>query len=545
MFEQLNPATWSEADWRDAQLEPGSGWYAHGASWAVSTEHPLATLVGRKVVDVGGSAADAFVACCAVEQVVMPGTTSLGGLIGGLFYEAATGQIVAVNAGLQLPSDWDGSYRHERDRETGAAVLVPGAVAGLDAFWRRWGRLPWKVLWQPAIHFARHGFPMYGMYRENMLRRWDVLNSQPAGRAAFTRPPNNGDLYRLPILADTLEAIAYEGVRYCYVGDWAHQLVREVAKCGGIISESDLADYEARFAPPVTARYRGHDFCTTPPPQFGGISVLGAAKVLDELAGNRRESGRVLFEQIQAVNEAPFENILFDASRPPVDANERLAHAISDTRAHDEAERIRRTAHGGSSPSVATPHSHHLAIVDRDGNALTATFTILADSWGDTGIVVGGIALNSGAYQTMTWDPGPGGRIAEPIAPIIILENGELRMACGAIGTGLIACQAQILADTIGTSESIIDAVARPRFGGVETDLTAMQERTRVVVEDLPIAVLDEAESYGQPISRTAEPALGHATADVGYFTAIAQDETGALTAITDPRLTGRASAGN
>jgi gamma-glutamyltranspeptidase/glutathione hydrolase len=553
----LDPATWGDdvLSAHAAEAVAGPKPTAKGSRWAVSAEHPYATLTGQKVIEAGGTAADAYVAVAAALHVLMPGTTTLGGVFGALYYDAPSGESVAVNAGLSLPlaetigseEPWD----HLAMKGTGRAVLVPGVVRGLEDLHRRFGRLPWAALWLPAIHFARVGFPMYGLYWANLNRRKDVLLSRAGGREAYLpsseMPPQEGTYQQL-VLADTLERIASEGADYCYTGDWARQLVEAVQEAGGRLTLEDLSRHETRFDAPVSASYLGYEIRTCPPPHYGGISTLVGLQTLEELESHKGpapwESAEALVQHIQVFKGAMAQpGVLVDLRNASSDERLAFDEAISPAAAKALAERIRDERVLSTSLGPGT-HSHNIVVADQNGSMITSTYTIHSDSWGDSGIVVGGISLNSSGFATAVGPVKAGERIFEPLSVYIAFKDGKPRLASTVIGSGLMGCQLQNTENVLGRGMSLEDSCAAPRYGYFEFDIANMVTTPKIQVEPFDEELLDQAEQLGQPLLRKHYRWEGHAHADTGYWAAIAVGDDGEYEAVVDPRLPGLSLAG-
>lgn len=554
----LDPATWGEDVLAEfaGKATDGPKPTARGRSWAIAAEHPYASLTGRKVLEAGGTAADAYVAVAAAKHVLMPGTTTLGGVFGGVYYDARTGERVAINAGLAVPlaetlgssEAWD----HVAMSRTGRAVLVPGAIRGLADLHARFGRLPWADLWAPAIYFARVGFPMYNLYWGNLDRRKDVLlGVDRGGREAYLptgeMPPREGRYQQL-VLAGTLERIAAEGADYCYTGAWAEQLVAAVRAADGRMTMADLARHETRWDDTVSASYLGYDVHTAPPPHYGGVGTLLGLQTLEELgthlAAPPWESAETLLQHIQVFKgSAQPPGVMVDLRNATAEQRAAFADAISPAAAKALADRIRAERVLALDP-MAGAHSHNIVIVDPDGSVFTSTYTIHSDSWGDAGIVVGGISLNSTGFQYAAQQVTPGGRIFEPLSAYIAFKDGRPRLAATAIGSGLMGCQLQNTENVLGRDMSLEDSVARPRYGFFELDFATMALSERIQMEPFADALLDEVEAAGQPLKRAAYRWEGHAHADTGYWAAIRIGDDGEYESVVDPRLPGLSLAG-
>jgi gamma-glutamyltranspeptidase/glutathione hydrolase len=556
----LDPKYWGE-DTLDSYARlatDGPKQTARGRRWAISAEHPLATLTGKRTLQSGGSAADAFVAMAVAEHVLMPGTTTLGGVFGGVYHDGPTGETIAINAGLNAPLE-DGTlgtpdepYDHLAIKETGRAIMVPGAIRGLEALHQRFGRLAWSDLWMPAIFFARHGFPMYELYHRNMLRRRDVLLRHPGGRANFAPggelPPEDG-LFAQPILADTLESIAAEGADYCYTGPWAETAVQAIQACGGRITMEDFRRYEVRWDEPIAGTYLQYELRTVVPPHYAGAGTLTGLKILEHLGLHESAppttDGKVLYEEIQVFRSLMDDrSAVVDLRRADAEQMAEFRRSLADEYAAEVAQSIRAGIERDVSNTVGT-HSHNLVAADEDGSMVTATYTIHSDSWGDPGVIVEGISLNSAAHALLTYRPAPGERIAEPLSAYIAYQNGEPVLASTVIGSGLVGCQLQNTLNVLGRGVSLEESIGRPRYGFFEFDLAAMTTTEKIQVESFDSGVLDAVESLGQPLARKSFRWEGHAFADTGYWAAIQRHPgSGELESVTDPRLPGLAAAG-
>lgn len=549
----LDPRTWDQALLADlaASATIGPKEMARGARHAVSTQHPLSAYAGLQALRAGGTAADALVAMVAADTVIVPGTSTLGGTMGVVYHDAATDKTYALNAGLNSVLDDAEPYDHLQHRETGRAVLVPGMIAGLEALWGRFGLLKWSDLWKPAIHFAREGFPLYDLYWGNMQRRREVLLRFPEGRAIFAPCgdlPAPRSLFRQPLLAQTLECLAVEGAEYAYRGAWAAQLVSAVQGLGGRMRLEDLARYEVRWDEATVGTYLEYEVRTCTAPHYGGPALLLALNIAEALdlhdRPTRWEAAQSLYDEIQAgkcaMNASVFQ---MDPETASEQARGEAARWLSKDFAREEARRIRDGRNSGPDHPLVCG-SHQVAAVDAAGNMGTATHTVEADSWGDTGLFVGGISLNSTAFQLMEARPRPGGRITEPLSNYMVFKDGRPLLAAGGIGSGLLAANLQNTINVLGHGLRWDESIASPRWGYFAFDIATWKLGTAIQVEGFAPALLTEVEALGQPLDRPDPSGLGHATADAGFWAAVGYDAgTEEKLAVTDPRLMGLALA--
>ena len=191
----------------------------HAPDGMACTSHPLASQVAIDVLKSGGNAMDAAVAACAVQCVVEPGSTGIGGDCFCLYAPEGSTDLVAFNGSGKAPAaasvDW---YRengfHEIERNTPHSVTVPGAVDAWETLIRDFGRKSLGELLQPAINYAQNGYPISSRVHTDFASSATLLAKDETGARIFLpggRPPAVGQMHRQPELAATLEKIANNG----------------------------------------------------------------------------------------------------------------------------------------------------------------------------------------------------------------------------------------------------------------------------------------------------------------------------------------------
>ncbi len=259
-----------------------------GTRGAVACEHPGAALAGIRVLDAGGTAADACVAMAACMAVVGPMATGMGGDAFLLYYEAETGRVLGANGSGRAPRaatveklrDLGSSEMPERG---GLTVTVPGAVRLWEDAANALGNLPLARLLEPAWELAENGFPVsevfarYWQAAEGLLRE-----NEAASRALLTdgRAPRPGEVFSQEDLASTLSAVAEDGADAFYNGEIARSMARAVQEAGGYLAEEDLAAHESSWVEPISTDYRNVRVYEIPPPGQG-IAVLEMLNILD------------------------------------------------------------------------------------------------------------------------------------------------------------------------------------------------------------------------------------------------------------------------
>jgi gamma-glutamyltranspeptidase/glutathione hydrolase len=266
----------------------------YGTKGAVACEHPDAALAGIRVLDAGGTAADACVAMAACMAVLSPMQTGMGGDAFLLFYEAETGSVLGANGSGRAPKAATIEKLRERGLSEvpgsgGLPVTVPGGVRLWEDAANSLGNLPLARLLEPAWELAENGYPMaevvarYWQENEDLLRK-----TEAASRALLIedRAPKPGEIFQQPDLASTLSAVAEGGADAFYGGEIARSIVRSVQEAGGYLSEEDLAAHETAWVEPISTDYRGVRVYEIPPPGQG----VAALEMLNILEGFDLES---------------------------------------------------------------------------------------------------------------------------------------------------------------------------------------------------------------------------------------------------------------
>jgi len=210
----------------------------------ISTSHPLATEAGLAALRRGGSAVDAYLAAAAVQTVIEPTMTSLGGGIGLTIYDPSTGKSRAVGAAAGLPAAEKGGPLDDDAYWSGRTVTVPGWVSGAHSAWKRWGKLKWAELWPDALACARDGFVVDQLLWGTMWESRMVPGMTQQGRDVWCpdgRLVCVGETLRQPALARTIEQLVEQGPDYFYRGEFAKHYVEAARGAGGLLTLDDMA----------------------------------------------------------------------------------------------------------------------------------------------------------------------------------------------------------------------------------------------------------------------------------------------------------------
>lgn len=259
----------------------------YATNGVLATGHPIAAQVGLDVLGDGGNAFDAAIASAAVRNIVEPMSTGIGGDV-FMICHTADNEIAAVqSAGYSPRGATIDAVRKAVGQNEGRdpaeatmpgrgphTVTVPGTVRGWEQINNEFGNISWDDLLQPAIQYARNGFPV----TEAVAARWEKYADRlyPKARDEYLKDdqaPQTGELMQLPRLGRTFEILAEEGPDAMYEGEVAEAIVAEIQEKGGFMTVEDLTEYESRLVEPVTTNYKGAQLYELPPNNQGMIAL--------------------------------------------------------------------------------------------------------------------------------------------------------------------------------------------------------------------------------------------------------------------------------
>ncbi len=263
-----------------------------GTQGMAATSHPLASQVALDILKRGGTAVDAAIAANAAIGLMEPTGNGVGGDLFAIVWDAKSQKLHGLNANGRSPRSLTLAKLREELRKRNLQkipprgplpVSVPGTVDGWFALHGRFGKLPMKELLAPAISYARNGFPVTEVIAEGWVRNARLLKDYPNFAATFMpngRAPAKGEIFRNPLLADTLTRIAEGGRDAFYKGDIAQRIEKYMRANGGYLTAADLAAHESEWVEPASTNYRGYDVWELPPPTQG-IAALQMLNVLE------------------------------------------------------------------------------------------------------------------------------------------------------------------------------------------------------------------------------------------------------------------------
>src|SRR5215469_15936981 len=247
----------------------------------VATSHYLASQAGAQVLAHGGSAMDAAIAANAVLGVTEPMMNGVGGDLFLIYRDAKTGKLYGLNASGWAPRNLTIQFLARHDitampHDGIHSVTVPGAVDGWSQAHRRFGRLPWKDLFTPAIYYAEHGYAVPEIIHDYWLEAEPKLQKTSESRRVFLpggKVPELGARFTNPDIAKALRLIAEKGRDAFYKGEIAQAIVRTSTEFGGTMQLDDLADFSAEWVEPISTDYRGWKIYELPP-NVQGMAAL-------------------------------------------------------------------------------------------------------------------------------------------------------------------------------------------------------------------------------------------------------------------------------
>jgi gamma-glutamyltranspeptidase/glutathione hydrolase len=455
---------------------------ARSRGGVVASQSRIAAEVGARVLAGGGNAVDAAVATGFALAAVEPWNSGLGGVGFMLVYSAKKGRLFVVDFGPISPRGLDpaaypltGGGATTRDLFTWPAVkddrnvhgplsfAVPGHPDGLGLALEQFGTMPLADVVKPAIELAEEGiaadwfFTLKVATNAKELARYPVTRDVwlPGGHPPVTAPGAPLERLKLKGLASVLKHLARAGQRDFYEGEIAAAIVKDIKAMGGVLDAEDLRGYRARVVEPLMADYHGAKFALAPG-LTAGPSMLRA---LNGLRGVR-----------------------FRRNGPHADAF--LAYADVLRQAYAERLATMGETADRRDPSTTT----HFNVVDRHGNMVAHTQTLLSVFGSKVVLPSTGILMNNGV---MWFDPRPGlpnslapaRRPLTNMCPVIALRKGRPWFAIGASGgRKIFPAVLQISSFLVDHGLSLEDAFHEPRIDASEAEYVALDPRLSAAV---------------------------------------------------------------
>jgi len=473
-----------------------------------ATSQPLATQIALDVLRAGGSAVDAAIAANAALGLMEPTGCGIGGDLFAIVWDAETSRLYGLNGSGRAGSGASLSELRaalqkqnlERIPPRGAMpVTVPGAVDAWFTLHQRFGKLPMAEVLQPAIHYARDGFPVSEVIAHYWGRNAAVLRDYPGFGATFLprgRAPMKGEIFRNPELADTYAALAAGGRDAFYEGAVAERIAAAVREQGGFVTAADLAAHRSDWVEPVSVNYRGYEVWELPP-NGQGIAALQMLNVLEgyDLAKLGFGSADYLHLLTEAKKLAFEDRAKFyaDPAFVEVPVGELLSKDYAAARRAGISLQRAATKVAAGTPLLDQADTIYLTVADADGNIVSL---IQSNYRGmGSGVIpqgLGFILQNRG--EQFSVDPGhanayaSGKRPFHTIIPAFVTRDGKPFLSFGVMG-GAMQPQGhvQIIVNIVDFGMNLQEAGDAPRLrhdGSSEPDGQPADARGgRVVLE--------------------------------------------------------------
>jgi gamma-glutamyltranspeptidase/glutathione hydrolase len=443
----------------------------------VATSYTQASVAGAQVLAHGGSAIDAGIAANAVLGVAEPMMNGMGGDLFAIYWDAKSGKLYGINASGWAPKGLTVEHLRAKDAtrmpDSGIdSVTVPGAVAGWDALHRRFGRLPWKDLFQPAIFFAENGYPVPELIHEYFSVAPMDFTNDPEGRRVFLphgQVPALGEMFRNPDLAKALRLVAENGPSAFYRGEIAQAILRTSSALGGTMSAEDLAEFSPEWVEPISTTYRGWTVYELPP-NGQGMAALEMLNIMETAAASPGGPSSVteLHKKIEAMKLAYADLHRYNAD--PRFAKIPLQGLLSKNYAKERAQLIRpEKAVCDVTYGEPKGDTTYLSVVDRDGNILSLIQSNFNDfGSGVTVLGMGFVLQNRGGLFSL--DPeslnvlAPRKRPYHTIIPAF-MERGDQHIGFGIMGgANQPVAHAQFVSNFVDYGMNLQAALENPRF---------------------------------------------------------------------------------
>jgi gamma-glutamyltranspeptidase/glutathione hydrolase len=457
---------------------------SHGRSMVVTTygivatSHVQASQAGAQILARGGSAIDAAIAANAVLGVTEPMMNGIGGDLFAIYWDAKAGKLYGLNSSGWAPQ----GLTVDRLKSKGVtkmphegieSVTVPGAVAGWNALHHRFGKLPWKDLFAPALFYAQNGYPVPELISSYWEEAPEIFAHDPEGQRVYLpngKPPALGAIFRNSDLAKSLRLIADTGPTAFYKGQIAQAILATSQALNGSMAAADLADFQPEWVEPVSTTYRGWTVYELPP-NGQGMAALEMLNIMEltPASPDGPLSVAELHKKIEAMKLAYADLDRYNAdprvAKVPVKGLISKDYARQRAKLIDPAKANCDVMNGDPPTSDTT----YLTAVDRDGNIVSliqSNYSLFG-----SGITVRGMGFvlqNRGGLFSL--DPASPNILAprkRPFHTIIpaFMEKGDQHIGFGIMGgANQPVAHAQFVSNVVDYGMNVQAALDAARF---------------------------------------------------------------------------------
>lgn len=444
----------------------------------VATSQVLASQAGAEILARGGSAVDAAIAANATLGVMEPDMNGMGGDLFAIFWDAKSGKLYGINASGWAPKALTIDYLKKKGATKMPpagidSVTVPGAVEGWHKLHERFGLLPWKDLFTPAIFYAENGFAVQELIGSDWQGSAPKLKQDSESRRVFLmndQAPSMGQIFKNPDLAKALRLIATSGPQAFYSGEIAQAILATEHEFGGAMAADDLKEFSGEWVDPISTNYRGWTVYELPP-NGQGMAALEMLNIMEQF--QPAKSGPVSTEEVHKRIEA-MKLAYADLARYNADprfAKVPVKGLLSKDYAKQRSQLI-DPHKANCNPQAGTPPSSdttYLTTVDRQGNIVSLIQSNFS-SFG-SGITVRGMGFvlqNRGALFML--DPAQPDALAprkRPFHTIIpaFMEHGDDHIGFGIMGgANQPLAHAQFVSNVVDYGMNLQAAMETARF---------------------------------------------------------------------------------
>ena len=444
----------------------------------VASSWVQASQAGAQMLDKGGSAIDAAIAANAVLNTSEPMMNGMGGDLFAIYWDAKTGKLYGLNASGWAPQALTIEHLRAKGMTTMPfkgidSVTVPGMVDGWTKLHARWGKLPWRELFEPAIFYADHGVTVPEMIHDYWAASASQFSDNAESRRVFLpegQVPAAGAIFMNPDLANTLRIIADRGEDAFYKGPIAQAILKTSAENGGTMTADDLAQYSAEWVEPISTTYRDWTIYELPP-NGDGMAALEMLNIMEQFPADPAgpHSPGELHTRIEAMKLAYADVKAYDGdprfSKIPVPQLLAKSYAAQRAKLIDPAHANCSVAPGALPGSDTT----YLSVVDHDGNIVSFIQSNYAEF--GSGITVDGMGFvlqdRGGMFKL---DPQSPNALAGRKRPLHTIIPGFMQRGDEHIGFGIMGgwnqplAHAQFVSNIADYHMNIQAALEEPRF---------------------------------------------------------------------------------
>ncbi len=419
----------------------------HATQGMAATSHPLSTNAALDILKLGGNALDAAIAACAVQCVVEPHSTGIGGDCFCLYAPGGSADLVAYNGSGQTPAaatlQWYQSQGIESiERQSPHSVTVPGAVNAWAQLNRDHGVLSLAQILAPAITYARDGYPISSRVSVDFAAQIGLLRNDKNAASVFMidgRTPAVGSFHRQPALAKTLAAIAEHGAEAFYQGAIANDMVEYLQSLGGLHTAEDFANVSGEYVTPITSTFRDYDVFQIPP-NGQGVIALQLLNIVNQFPVDEPLSVERLHLEIEAGRLAYQDRYLYVADQRQADVP--VDWLLSPEHAKEIRDSINSDHRTETLPQYTSPQQQStvcLSVVDKDRNVCSFINSIF-HSFGSVQMAPQSGVMLHNRGESFVIEPGhpnciaAGKRPMHTIIPGMVAKQGRAVMPFGVMG---------------------------------------------------------------------------------------------------------------